>query len=199
MKTFSQVYFIRDLETLFIKIGVSINVTARMAEIRSGLSHGRCALLATVVGDIGREHRLHEMFRDDRVHGEWFKPSDRLMEYIAEARRNRAITSGQDDWLFEPGYVTAADLCRAFDVSPGTVAAWIASGKLPAANSILDGRHAAVVSMDDVRRFYRRLSREGGPRGRLELRPFTAGSARALQFAEGAAPPVLIKDPEPAA
>jgi hypothetical protein len=41
-------------------------------------------LLRTEPGGLARERELHEIFAEDRVHGEWFKESDQLTAYLSK-------------------------------------------------------------------------------------------------------------------
>ena len=75
------VYFIqRDLDGC-IKIGHSADVWTRLSGIRTYV--GAAKLLACQPGGLAMEKRLHLLFKDDRIHGEWFAPSDRLLAHIA--------------------------------------------------------------------------------------------------------------------
>lgn len=56
-----------------IKIGYSANVSKRMAQLQTGAAC-KLQLLAVHAGaDRGVEKRLHEIFKDYRLEGEWFR------------------------------------------------------------------------------------------------------------------------------
>lgn len=76
-----QVYFIRDELTGNIKIGVAADPEKRLQELATG-SAGALTILRTEPGGARRELALHKKFSADRVRGEWFRPSDALMEHI---------------------------------------------------------------------------------------------------------------------
>lgn len=58
-----------------VKIGVSVNPHARLAQIQL-MSPVRLEVLATIpCGGYDMETRLHQRFAKDRSHGEWFHPS----------------------------------------------------------------------------------------------------------------------------
>lgn len=88
------VYFCRR-ESL-IKIGTTTNVTKMMAAISrgscmpEGMTIGPVELLATTPGGCQFENKLHHQFADDRVSGEWFRPSPRLLRLIDRYRRRDA-------------------------------------------------------------------------------------------------------------
>lgn len=74
------VYFLQGVETKRIKIGVSFNVPNRMAQL---VSSEPLELLGVIKGGGEKlERELHKKFAEQRVHGEWFKPSQELFEYI---------------------------------------------------------------------------------------------------------------------
>jgi len=78
------VYFIQAGENGPVKIGVAKNPAERLAQLQT-VSPDVLRLLGTIQG-VGRygERTLHERFRYARVHGEWFRPTDDLMGFIAE-------------------------------------------------------------------------------------------------------------------
>lgn len=80
-KRSSLVYFIQCNSTKNIKIGKSINVHERMKQIK-GMTPSGIDLLATIDGDTDVEANLHKKFNKYSVHGEWFKPSRELMDFI---------------------------------------------------------------------------------------------------------------------
>lgn len=75
------VYFARCRTTGLIKIGI----TKYEPRVRCGNIKGRPVLLASVaVNDFATERRFHARFAEEREHGEWFRPSDRLMATVRE-------------------------------------------------------------------------------------------------------------------
>jgi len=77
----SKVYFIRATQSGHIKIGRSVDVQTRMRALwrESGQT---LELLATIPGGPYEERVLHHIFRDDRLYGEWFRPSPRLLSFV---------------------------------------------------------------------------------------------------------------------
>jgi hypothetical protein len=82
------VYYVRRESDGLIKIGTSGSLNSRLAALRA--EHGPLRLLLTHVGDRGREQNLHLAFTDWFAFGEWFHPGDKLLAWIAEARRRPA-------------------------------------------------------------------------------------------------------------
>lgn len=83
-KKYSNVYFIQAAPEWPLKIGVSTNVMKRLAALRSG--SGLHLKVIGVIRDGTREteRALHRRFDEERLSGEWFRPTPRLMEYIKE-------------------------------------------------------------------------------------------------------------------
>lgn len=75
------VYFIEARESGAIKIGSTSNPTARLSALQTG-SPVRLRLIGYTEGGEPEERRLHRLFEDSRSHGEWFKPTIDLLDYI---------------------------------------------------------------------------------------------------------------------
>jgi hypothetical protein len=60
---------------------IKIGFTTDLAKRRKSIPHDD--LLATIPGTMSDEKRLHREFADDRIKGEWFRSSERLLAYIA--------------------------------------------------------------------------------------------------------------------
>jgi hypothetical protein len=77
------VYFIRS--GAGIKIGFTDNIFMRMSALLNAHPR-RLALLAMIPGTRTEEGELHRMFAEDRMEGEWFRPSRRLRAFVADLR-----------------------------------------------------------------------------------------------------------------
>ncbi len=86
------IYFTQDSDTLAIKIGYTAgeDADARRRALQTG-NPSVLVLLGTMPGDVEEERRLHAYFAADRVAGEWFRPTPRLIRWISEA-----VTAGQN-------------------------------------------------------------------------------------------------------
>lgn len=73
------VYFIRSGD--LIKIGTTVCMPSRLVALATNAPEP-LQILLVVAGDHTQEHQVHALFRDDRVRGEWFRPSQALMEFI---------------------------------------------------------------------------------------------------------------------
>ena len=73
----SQVVYFARVAGL-VKIGTTGNLWHRLNQL------GKPELLGVLPGSFAEEARLHRMFADDKVHGEVFAASPRLLAYIAE-------------------------------------------------------------------------------------------------------------------
>lgn len=78
----SFVYFIRAGENGSIKIGHTRNFSKRFKDLIS-MSPVALHTLGVIEGNRAMEQALHGMFAPDRLHGEWFRPSPRLLAWIA--------------------------------------------------------------------------------------------------------------------
>lgn len=74
------VYFIQAGQDGPIKIGVSDSVFDRLKALQTG-NPEPLRLIAAVIGDTQDELALHRRFRRQRLIGEWFRPSKKLLEY----------------------------------------------------------------------------------------------------------------------
>lgn len=77
-------YFIQGVSGGPIKIGVSYDVEARLAQFQM-TSPVRLHVLGIVPRVLhGRESTVHQQFAAARLHGEWFSPTPELLAYIDE-------------------------------------------------------------------------------------------------------------------
>jgi hypothetical protein len=78
------IYFAQGTITLNIKIGIAdtIKIETRLKTIAAH-SSDPVVCLKTMPGTTADEQELHRRFRDAWSHGEWYKPTDDLLEYIA--------------------------------------------------------------------------------------------------------------------
>ncbi len=76
-------YFIQDGYGA-IKIGLSTNISTRLAELQTCNSTD-LKVLGYVVGNI--ESELHNRFSKDKIHGEWFKPSNEILDYVKTLKK----------------------------------------------------------------------------------------------------------------
>jgi hypothetical protein len=81
------VYFIQSGLHGPIKIGYTVDVVDRLADLQIG-SPTLLRLIATTPGGFAVERQWHQRFADERLLGEWFAPSDRLLATIKEGARS---------------------------------------------------------------------------------------------------------------
>jgi hypothetical protein len=78
------VYFVRDDVLGMIKIGTTAgHPDKRLADLRKG-SPVPLTPLGMVGGGTKVEHAMHVKFAHHRSHGEWFRPGQDLLDFIAE-------------------------------------------------------------------------------------------------------------------
>ena len=76
------IYFIQQGTDGPIKIGYTSGSVERRISTLQTASPEKLHLIAKGNGTKVNESMLHQMFSDERLNGEWFKPSERLIEYI---------------------------------------------------------------------------------------------------------------------
>ncbi len=75
------IYFIQCGKNGPIKIGYTGNVEGRLASMQTSCPY-ELKLLWSIKGDTDDEQDLHEEWKHERIRGEWFHPSKKLLEYI---------------------------------------------------------------------------------------------------------------------
>lgn len=79
-------YFVGSREHQVVKIGVTTRLKARMSALRNS-SPVPIKLFAVVYGWPGIESYLHERFKADRMHGEWFALTSEIDDCIEAIKR----------------------------------------------------------------------------------------------------------------
>lgn len=79
------VYFMQAVKDGSIKIGASIHPEIRRKQIRYQKKQDLRILGIIPSGGYELEKELHEKFRERNIKGEWFKPSDEIIEYLEQA------------------------------------------------------------------------------------------------------------------
>jgi excisionase family DNA binding protein len=75
------VYFIQSVDGGPIKIGYADDPEKRLAEIQR-MSPTQLCILNIVDGDRKCEGFIHRCFKKLRLHGEWFEPGDKLVDFV---------------------------------------------------------------------------------------------------------------------
>jgi len=85
---YGYVYFIGNEEVKKIKIGRAVNVKKRFSSIQA---HSPVILevFATIKCDMDYERELHNKFKEDRCHGEWFNLSEKILSFIEDLKNKR--------------------------------------------------------------------------------------------------------------
>ena len=90
------IYFIATKDK--IKIGFTKNpVEKRLKQLQTG-NDENLVLLGYILGELEEEQLLHKQFAKDRIrhNGEWFFPSEELVEYI---NKHNAQPNTYVDWV----------------------------------------------------------------------------------------------------
>lgn len=85
-----RVYFIQRGDDGPIKIGVSRNVASRLSGLQVSTPEP-LKILATADGGRDEEQTMHLLFKKDRLSGEWFRPSARLMSFVAAVAKRGTL------------------------------------------------------------------------------------------------------------
>lgn len=94
--TRTMIYFIECPETNSVKIGIACDPEHRLASLQVGCpSH--LALIAAAWGGIAEERKLHRVFSEYRIRGEWFRLEGELETFVlnlmAVTEREKTIIS----------------------------------------------------------------------------------------------------------
>lgn len=77
-----RLYFVQSGVSGPIKIGLAVDVLSRVRLLQSGNPES-LVILATLSNATERlEWQMHDQFRQDCLRGEWFDPSDQLLQFI---------------------------------------------------------------------------------------------------------------------
>lgn len=125
------VYFVQGVDGGPIKIGYTTSMEAdgRLAGLQCG-SPVQLRVLHTVRGNQRLERELHVRFAVDRLHGEWFRPSDDLLYWLdcngAPEALVRAQRSDIEHSLERP-WVAHVDPLRVLQEHFGRCGQWLAA------------------------------------------------------------------------
>lgn len=75
----SHVYFIQRADGP-IKIGCAVDVFQRMASLQTASPEPLRLIGVMILGGYSMERRLHQALAADRIHGEWFAPTQRVLD-----------------------------------------------------------------------------------------------------------------------
>jgi hypothetical protein len=92
----SYVYFIRSAETGLIKIGYTTQPEQRFRTLKSK-TRETLSFDYLGPGSYQSEQRYHQVFAADRVHGEWFHPSQKLEQWIEMLNRWQVMVDVREE------------------------------------------------------------------------------------------------------
>lgn len=81
------IYFIQENASHLIKIGFTAGDGASRAKSLQTGNPDTLTVLAEIPGTMEDEKKLHSQFKADRVAGEWFKPSPKLIGHILRSKQ----------------------------------------------------------------------------------------------------------------
>lgn len=120
------IYFIRKEKGGPIKIGTTADPGQRLVAIQGANPDPLC-IVGVAAGGRGAENRIHKVFAKDRLHGEWFQPTPRLLalverlpswDEVREGAKCPRIVSRTDTYrmLYQAGY-SAQEIALYYGVS----------------------------------------------------------------------------------
>lgn len=81
------VYFAQNRnDDTSVKIGFTTDINARVKNLSVGVPGGVMVLASILGAGKETEEYLHGMFAEDRISGEWFRYSERLRDFVRDAR-----------------------------------------------------------------------------------------------------------------
>jgi len=80
------IYFIQCGDSGPIKIGVTVNLPARLRDLQASNPYELKVLTAIEKGSQKREWEIHGMFQHLRIRNEWFQPAQELLSFIDDVR-----------------------------------------------------------------------------------------------------------------
>ncbi len=87
------IYFVQEGHDGPIKIGTTQHLKLRLSSLQTG-SARRLKVLGTMRGGKSLEILLHKQFAEYQVNGEWFQPSQALLDFITKRFGGHNITEG---------------------------------------------------------------------------------------------------------
>lgn len=97
-KAVRTVYFIGSEKEAFVKIGVASDVRKRLQDIRTAAPFPVRILGMVERRDAAKtERELHQLFAAYHTHGEWFRLTPAILEWLAD--NAESVNEGEEEWL----------------------------------------------------------------------------------------------------
>lgn len=122
-----KIYFIQQGNDGPIKIGISWEIKKRLRDI-SVSSPFNPMVLALIPGNREKEKQLHRKFKKEHLRGEWFKASDRLMEFIRTLPNNNIPQPTKEDGEKLLSLIEMGEMIR---FKPEQILSMANKGKIP--------------------------------------------------------------------
>lgn len=139
------VYFVRA-DNGYVKIGFATDVASRFSDLQVGSPVPLTLVGVIEHGDRELESYYHRHFACDRVKGEWFLPSSKLTELMAQhpvpQRKSKPLTTYR--WIRERVFrMTQTDFAEALQVNQSTISRWESEAFGPSYEEMVSIRRAA--------------------------------------------------------
>ena len=83
------IYFIRMDKIGPIKVGFAKNVIERIVQLQTGNPY-QLNILAYYAGNENDEKQIQYLLRDSNIRGEWFHPTEKVLQYVDMAKEMQA-------------------------------------------------------------------------------------------------------------
>lgn len=121
-----KIYFIQQGNDGPIKIGITWDVKKRFDHMKTFSPHP-LRILAIINGDSKKERLLHQKFKKEWLQGEWFKSSERLMQFIQTLEKNKTTEIEMDgEKLLAP-----FDMAEFIKINPNRIMSMVRKGTIP--------------------------------------------------------------------
>lgn len=128
------IYFVQAGEFGSIKIGYTNDLARRLGALQTGCPHPLTVLGVIDPGEPEMEMALHSKFSQHRSSGEWFAPTEEIVEYISQnavpfKKPGREVKTQADRVLSK--FPTIRALSREMGVGETTISMWRAREWIP--------------------------------------------------------------------
>jgi hypothetical protein len=122
-----KIYFIQQGQDGPIKIGLSWDVNKRMHTAKTFSPHP-LRILGMINGGLKEERALHRKFKKERLEGEWFSPSEKLIQYLQTLE---GVNPTNLNDLGVQKLITPLELAKIIQIQPKRILSMAKRGKIP--------------------------------------------------------------------
>lgn len=148
----SVVYFVQVGRNGPVKIGHAGHIGKRLQSLQCG-NQELLVVLATIKGGKPEERAYHAALAADRIRGEWFRPTEAVLAFAADAKRGVGLRLPMAGSRSHAAIVSAAGnverIVKLRGLSVHAVRSWIPRNSIPAEhwNSLVED---GIASLDEL-------------------------------------------------